>query len=140
MELQHEENIKKLYLMYHDRLICYAIAITRSTDDAEEAVQEVFRIACQKPEDLSNSENPFGWLIKTLKYVLSNVSRTQTAEKKAKQSYMRQFADSAVTEPELPIELVYQDLSSTKEFTLIKELAVDGRTNEELSARYGITT
>jgi hypothetical protein len=42
---------------------------------AEEAVQDTFRIACTKPNDLSPGSNPSGCLLNTLKYVIYNMIR-----------------------------------------------------------------
>lgn len=139
VDQHYKDEIQRLFLLYYDKLIVYARAATRSTDTAEEAVQEVFRIACQKPDELCDSEKPFGWLINTLKNVLSNSARSQITRTKGRQRQIRHFGDAAKVELELPVDLLYQDISGTKEFTLIKEIAVEGKANEELAVQYGVS-
>ena len=77
MNAAYSQEIERLYLQMYDKLFSYAKSSLRSDSLAEEAVQETFGIACSKPEALCASENPEGWLVKTLKYVLSNMARSR---------------------------------------------------------------
>lgn len=74
--------IDKLYLQMYARLFEYARSSLANDALAEEAVQDTFAIACQRPEALLNSPNPPGWLVITLKNVISNtLRRQQTAQR-----------------------------------------------------------
>ena len=55
----YHENFKPLYR--------YAKNALNDPSIAEEATQEVFCLACVKSEELSQSNNPQGWLMNTLK-------------------------------------------------------------------------
>ena len=41
------------------------------------AVQDTFRIACTKVDELITSPNPKGWLMNTLKNVINNMKRSR---------------------------------------------------------------
>lgn len=73
---EKEQEIERLYRESYTALYRYAMNVLDNPSLAEEAVQDAFRIACTKPKDLLNSENPRGWLMNALKYVLQNVQRS----------------------------------------------------------------
>ena len=63
MDKEQSKFIEQLYMEMYDMLITYARCALQEESLAEEAVQETFRIACQKPESLRDSPNPNGWLV-----------------------------------------------------------------------------
>lgn len=73
---EQDEKITQLFREMHDPLYSYAYSSLRNPALAEEAVQDTFRIACSKPDELLSSKNPKGWLNKTLKHVLQNIRRS----------------------------------------------------------------
>ena len=75
MKARYKLEIERLYLDLYPLLFEYARSSLSSDSLAEEAVQETFRIACQKPESLIHSPNPEGGLVNTLKNVLKNSIR-----------------------------------------------------------------
>jgi len=77
MNAWYSKEIDRLYLQMYPMLFEYARSSLSSDALAEEAVQDTFIIACQKPEALCESPNPEGWLVNTLKNVLSNTKRSQ---------------------------------------------------------------
>ena len=77
MNLQQNEEIKRLYLEMYSKLFDYAFSFLKNESLAEEAVQNTFQIACQKPEKVCNSPNPQGWLVITLKNVISNTVKSR---------------------------------------------------------------
>lgn len=60
IEVFYRENYQKLYAC--------AYSILRHRMDAEAAVQEAFAVACEAPEVLLHSENPIGWMKKTVRH------------------------------------------------------------------------
>lgn len=70
------QQIERLYRETYTTLYRYAMNALGNPSLAEEAVQEAFRIACAKPENLLISENPKGWLMNALKLVLQNNRRS----------------------------------------------------------------
>jgi len=97
-----------------------------STSQAEEAVQETFRIACTKPEDVLGSINPVGWLVKTLKNVISNMRRTQARLNRMIMSSIP-YQDIIVEAPDKAenIDTMYSDLLKPEEYELLKKIVVN---------------
>ena len=136
MEDQQSEQLEQLYCEMYEWLFGYANATLPDPSRAEEAVQETFRIACDKLSDLLKSENPKGWLVNTLKGVLRNFLRKDARDSKVLIPLPEQY-DGEPTQ-ELPPELLYQDLASTKEYELLMKLAEVGSIRE-LAKMLGIS-
>lgn len=128
MEEQQTEQLEQLYREMYEWLFGYANAALLDVSRAEEAVQETFRIACDKLPVLLESENPKGWLVNTLKGVLRNFSRKDARDSRVLVPYPEQF--DCEQSDELPPELLYQDLASTKEYQLLMKLAEAGSVRE----------
>ena len=128
MEDQESEQLERLYCEMYDWLFGYANATVTEPSRAEEAVQETFRIACDKRSALLQSENPKGWLVNTLKGVLRNFVRKDTRDSQVFVPYPEQY-DCEQTQ-ELPPELLYQDLAGTKEYELLMKLSEAGSVRE----------
>lgn len=128
MEDQESEQLERLYCEMYDWLLGYANGTVMEPSRAEEAVQETFRIACDKRSTLLQSENPKGWLVNTLKGVLRNFVRKDTRDSKVFVPYPEQF--DYEQPQELPPELLYQDLAETKEYQLLMKLSETGSVRE----------
>lgn len=120
--------LEQLYREMYAWLFGYANAMLSDVSRAEEAVQETFRIACDKLPLLLESQNPKGWLVNTLKGVLRNFSRKDARESRVFVP-LPEGCDWEQPE-ELPPELLYQDLAGTKEYELLKLLSEVGSARE----------
>lgn len=133
------QQIEKLYLEMYDILYYRAQAVLRSDALAEEAVQETFRIACGKPEELLCSSKPQGWLVNTMKHLLGNMHRRQLRTQEVLRTAQVQF-----TKPfdeisdHLTLELLYGKLADTDGFRLLLEMS-EGRSVREMAAARGIS-
>lgn len=136
MEDPGNSQLEQLYYEMYEWLFGYANAALTDPFRAEEAVQETFRIACDKLPVLLQSENPRGWLVNTLKGVLRNFSRKDARESKVFVPLPEQY-DGQQPE-EMPLELLYQDLAGTREYELLKQLCEIGSVRE-LAQRLGIS-
>ena len=58
VDRDQERLLEELYREMYSVLLCYANAALKDKALAEEAVQDTFRIACAKADDLSASVNP----------------------------------------------------------------------------------
>lgn len=140
MNADHSKQIEALYFELFDKLMAYARSILDNDALAEEAVQETFRIACQKPESICNSPNPKGWIFITLKNTIHNLRRSRiTARHVLEQYLIAQAAEMTFSDNKLSIEVTYENIADTDEFILLKELAIDGKSHEEMAAARGIT-
>ena len=134
MDEKYSREIERLYLLMYEQLCIYARCTMENDSLAEEAVQETFRIACQKPEAVCGSVKPEGWLINTLKYVMSNMERSRmTANRILKQYVLSQADDLTISEDGVKLEILYGSIADMDEFKLIKEMAVDGRSQLEMA-------
>ena len=140
MNSEYSEKIEQLYLEMYDMLITYARCSFEEESLAEEAVQETFQIACQKPDKLCESVNPKGWLVNTLKFTIRNMKRGRECARQILSSYLiTQNECIAFSEDKLSLQLLYEDISYTEEFKLIKEMAIDGRSHLEMAKARGIS-
>ena len=136
----YRERISELYLELYDRLMIFARNSLESESLAEEAVQEAFRIACQKPEALFNSPNPQGWLVLTLKNTIRNIRRNRATAKRIVGAYLLEQVESvAVHEDTISLKMQYQDLADSEEFKLLYEMAIEGRSHTEMAQARGVT-
>ena len=140
MNTEQSKRIEQLYLEMYDLLMAYARSSLENESLAEESVQETFRIACLKPEDLFASPNPKGWLINTLKNTIRNIKRSRTNANKLLIEYMAtQSTDLSFSEDKLSLEVTYANVAHLEEFKLLKEMAVEGRSHLEMAQSRGIS-
>lgn len=140
MNAVQSKQIESLYLEMFDKLFIYARSSLDNDALAEEAVQETFRIACQRPEKLCGSENPQGWLVLALKNTIRNMRSTRATAKRIIEKYlMVQLKEDALSEDKLSLEILYGSVADTEEFKLLSELAIEGRSHKEMAASRGIS-
>lgn len=140
MNTAQSELIEKLFLEMYDMLKSYALSVLKEESLAEEAVQETFQIACQRPEKLFESPNPNGWLVNTLKNTLRNIKQNRVAAQRILSRYLSTQTDViAFSEDKVSLEVLYQNVADLEEFKLIKEMAIDGRSHLEMANARGIS-
>ena len=140
MDAKYSERIEQLYLEMYDMLMIYAQCSFAEEALAEEAVQETFRIACQKPDKLCESVNPKGWLVNTLKFTIRNMKRSRENARQILSGYLiAQNECVSFSEDKMCLQVMYEDVSHTEEFKLLKEMAIDGRSHLEMAEARGIT-
>lgn len=138
MNPEYGERIEQLYLEMYDMLFAYARCSFAEESLAEEAVQETFKIACQKPDQLCESPNPKGWLVNTLKYTIRNMKRSRDSMQQLL-ALVEQNEPATYSEDRLPLDLMYENLSNTEEFKLLVEMAVEGKSHLEMATARGIS-
>ena len=140
MNAKQSRRIEELYLEMFDKMKIYAYSSLGNQALAEEAVQETFRIACQKPEQLCESANPRGWLVQTLKYTIRNMQSNRATAKRIVEKYlMTQFRDLSFSEDSLDLNVLYENVADTEEFKLLAEMAIEGRSHLEMANSRGIS-
>lgn len=140
MNAEQSKQIEQLYLELFDRMMAYARSCLQSESQAEEAVQETFRIACVKPAELYSSPNPRGWLLNTLKFTIRNKKKNNENANRLLTDYIAsQSKEDAFSEDNFPLELLYGPLAQSEEFQLLREMAVEGRSQLEMAQARGIS-
>lgn len=140
MKPEEKELIDRLYFEMYDSLVSYANSFLRDQHRAEELTQEVFVSAVRKPEALLTSPKPKGWLYRTLMHMLRNNSRTTAHQMQLIADYLSvNGAEVAVSVDQPDLKLKYGKLAETEEFKLIYDMAVLGKTHEEMAAERNIS-
>ena len=140
MNAEQKRMIEQLYREMYDKLMVYAGVSLGSESLAEEAVQETFRIACQKSESVCGSLNPRGWLVNTLKNTIRNMKSSRETAKRIIETYMMtQLREFSITEDRINLNVLYENVADTEEFKLLAEMAIEGRSHEEMARSRGIT-
>jgi len=134
------EIIEKLYMEMFEKMKVYACCSLGIEALAEEAVQETFCIACRKPDQLCESVNPHGWLVQTLKYTIRNIQSNRATAKRIVEKYLlTQIKDISISEDQLDLSILYENVADTEEFKLLAELAIEGRSHLEMASSRGIS-
>lgn len=124
----------------YDMLFTYAKCLLDSAALAEEAVQETFRIACSKPEDLMESPSPKGWITNTMKNVVRNMKRTHAKlTKLVVQSLSEEAYITGVCEVDDYTDIEYADLITPEEYNLIKRIALQKSSIRDAAYELGIS-
>ena len=120
------EFIEQLYLEMYYPLFANAISTLNSRTLAEEAVQNTFTIACAKINDLSNSKNPKGWLVETLKNVIRNMNRSRAKLNNLIVFFLAcdESAIGASTD-DMDFNMIYNDFIGSEDFNLLKRIVLD---------------
>lgn len=136
---QPNKVVTELYIRMYDFMLDFAERRLGNHSLAEEAVQETFKIAWMKQDDLCNSMRPKGWLLNTLKNVISNMRRNQETANRVLREYLTANCHNiAITEDSIRFEIMYGDMEESEELKLIKEIA-DGCSYLEMAEKRGIS-
>lgn len=137
---EHNCAIEQLYGKMYKTMCIYAESVLRDSGFAEEAVQDVFQIACAKPDDVLNSKNPEGWLMITLKYVIQNMKRRQMSLSNLMIKMATQ-SDLALDSPESAVcfDAMCEAVLGESDYRLIKRVVDDRYTMLEAAGELGIT-
>lgn len=140
MNREQREIIEVLYREMYHKLMVYACVNLDSESLAEEAVQETFHIACQKPESICDSINPQGWLVNTLKNTVRNMKRSRANAERILETYMMtQLRELSITEDRIDLKVLYENVADLEEFKLLSEMAIEGRSHEEMARSRNIS-
>ena len=140
MNAQQHREIEKLYFSLYEQLLAYARCSLKNEALAQEAVQETFRIACTKPNQLCESSNPQGWLYNTLRFVIQNAIHTQKRAKGLLAEYLaKQLKLQLWSEDVAAPEVLYENLADSKEFQLLHRFAIEKKSVLELAQEQNIT-
>lgn len=140
MDAVQSKRIEDLYIEMFDKLMAYARSSLGSEALAEEAVQEAFRIACQKPAHLCDSPNPQGWLVLTLRNTIRNIRNERAAASKLMEHYLLSHRQElSLSEDKIQFDILYENIADMEEFKLLSEMVIEGKSHKEMAEARGIT-
>ena len=136
MTTAQREHIRQLYQTEYRKLFAIAYARLHDAGRANDAVQQTFTVACQRPEALLGGPRPDQWLLSALLRVVHEIIRDAA---KRNGPSPEQLAEQGAPPEELPLEVLYGTLADTEAFQLVKAVSVDGQTYESLAEELGIS-
>lgn len=134
-----KKEIEALYIDQYNTLLAYATRVLKNEALAEEAVQETFRIACQKSDLFEKSENRKGWLFNTLKFVMANIERARVRSTRLLAECFSLEMDNCGKNDDINPDVLYEDIAGLDEFHLIKQIALEQKSIKELAEELGIS-
>lgn len=131
MEMSPEQSafLEQLYREQFKALKGHAFGFVKNWGDAECVVQESFRIACMKIDDVMTSPNPIGWMKDTVKNTAYNFNRIK---KKHLDLYVSiEEMEEQLVGPEMSIEEPDQiarlkGAVSEKNFAFFRRIVLEG--------------
>ena len=124
---------------YSSMLYKICIVMLCNEQDAQDAIQDTFCIACAKRKQCLASADPRRWIMCTLKDVGQNVRRTQAKLKKLLLSLNTGECQDAGTPDPVSVDVLFGDLSDSEDFRLLKRIALDRCTMLEVAEELGIS-
>lgn len=127
--------LEKIYMEEVPNMLRYAEILLSSYPLAEDAVQNTFKIALEKIDDVINSPKPVGWIKNTLK----NEIRQKYREQKKWQKYIFDYELNMIpVNDELSAETAFWGLDETAIY-LLKKIYVEGIPYQELAEELNIS-
>ena len=134
-----QEQIEVLYREMYPILFGYAKNALKEPQLAEEAVQDVFLIACAKSDTFLRSGNPKGWLMKALQFVIRNTVRQQAKMKKMTAMSLNSEESVLLSAyDEGDIDALYENLATREDFQLFKKIVLDHYSMKEAAEEFHI--
>lgn len=133
--------IEGFYRENYQKLYAYAYSILGHQMDAEAAVQEAFAVACEGPAALLHSENPIGWMKKTVRHralrIIDERRRTD-ALLVALKALAPRVEDTGQERDGVELLLLSRSVVSKEEFDFFLRIANGATTVLEESQRLGL--
>ncbi|MEY8388997.1 sigma-70 family RNA polymerase sigma factor [Oscillospiraceae bacterium 38-13] len=140
MSSDQDALLEKLYRSYFRLLVVHAYRTLGNWDDANFAAQEAFHVACEKIDQLADSENQIGWLKNTVRNVCHHMIRERN-----QQALLFSSLDE-LTDAEMPVTSddidaqsmdILEELVSKDEIGLLKKIILDGIPYSQAAAELG---
>lgn len=134
--------VEALFRKYYDSLIRYARAILADPQQAEDAVQEVFRIACSKDAQADlDIEKPWPWLKKILRNVASNCRRKNEKREHHEVSIETIPEEiSASSQSSLELRAKYRGIADDEDLEILIYMSTTRATYQEAADKFGIVS
>lgn len=137
---EQQRMIENLYRQAYRKLLVYARSGLRNLSIAEEAVQDTFKIACVKVDDLETCPNPHGWLMSTLKFVMRNIQKKQ---KHTNALFSDRELDESITvsPPDIRVEtaVTCEEVLGQTDYLLLKRVTLKEATIRDAAQEFGLS-
>lgn len=127
--------LEKIYMEEVPNMLRYAEILLSSYPLTEDAVQNTFKIALEKIDDVINSPKPVGWIKNTLK----NEIKQKYREQKKWQKYIFDYELNMIpVHDALSVETAFWGLDENAIY-LLKKIYVEGIPYQELAEELNIS-
>lgn len=134
------EFLDSLYRDMAPLMTRYALASISDISQAEEVVQDTFRIACTRIEEIMASPNPKGWLMNTLKFVIHDSQRAKARYLRMLCAVLSAGGDKRISyDLEVGLDVLYGDIVNSDDFLLLERVYLQNRSLREIAEEDGIT-
>ena len=134
------QGIHTLYLQEYPKLLAYARSLLHDESLAKEAVQDIFLIACRKPDALLDHPNPPGWLMQTLKYTIHNMNRGRAKLNALLLHYQEDLlTDGSLRLGELELDAACEDLLGKEDWRMLKSFLLHHMSVQDVADSMGIS-
>lgn len=134
--------LENLYRENFQHIVLAVYPLLKDLSQAQVAVQEAARIACQKPEEVMNSPNPVGWLRKTAELVAKNMLRTRARQMRifSPLEELRPGAEPFIRDESTQELLeICRAAVSEEDFSLFHKVVLEGHPHIEAAKEAGLT-
>ena len=140
--MQPEQDIflEILFREHYHALLLYAYAFVKDHSESQVAVQEGFRIACSKIDEVMAAPNPVGWMKQTIKYVSLNM-----VKRKKRQMLLFVSLEETIHSQQDSQEKLTELLDlcagavSKQEFALYRRVVLEGLPYSEAAKELGVS-
>lgn len=140
MDKIEKKKLETLYREMYLPLCNYAVSALGNYHLAEEAVQDTFRIACNKAEELFNSGNQKGWITNTLKNVIRNIRKNQAITNNLVINALSiDDMEIEAQNDEISFNVVYENLLGQEDFDLLSKIVLKRYTMLEAASELNIS-
>lgn len=126
-----------MYREMFKKMCIYAKCRLGDDELAEEAVQETFRVACEKQVQVIASENPRGWIMETLKLTIMSIQRERIYLNKLYKLMQREMADDGASDEN--VDVMYSDIVNEEDFEMLKMIVLGNCTVKETAEYFDVT-
>ena len=132
--------LEQVFLEMAANLTRYAYASVKDWDIAEELLQTVFHVACEKVDFLTGCENPGAWLFATMKYKLVEYHRARNRSIDLIRKAMEHMPEPMdYTEIQLDVDTLYGSAAIQEDLALLTRLYIEGSSMREIADEDQIT-
>lgn len=139
---EHADFVAAMYESTHTKVYRHCLRKTQQSILAEEAMQEVFTVACVKIGEFYSSPNPELWLMMAAHYVSKNILKRLAKESMVTRPLEED--DDISSKPDadntdIELELAFGDIVKTDDFKMFAKLTLERNTLSEAAGEYNLS-
>ena len=139
MTRDEERLIEELYRSMLPTLIAYGSGTSYDKHLVQDAVQETFRVVCERIDVIAEHENPEAWVMTAFKYILRRAGQDRAKDLAILERLSLGHGGEGGKSDSPDPDLLYGDLADNEDYKLLRRLAERGCTMSELARELNIS-